>query len=83
MNFAGQVGAEVMTRLPGVAASTGSSCHAGSVELSPVLAAMRVVPQEGMEGVRFGLGQTTTWEELEHVLSMLDATLLTHPRSHW
>jgi hypothetical protein len=34
--------------LPGVAASTGSACHAGSVTLSPVLAAMGVPPGEGM-----------------------------------
>jgi cysteine desulfurase len=74
VNFVGQVGAEVLARLEGVAASTGSACHAGSVELSPVLAAMGVPPQEGMGAVRFSLGRTTTWGELEHVLSMLDAT---------
>ena len=73
LNFVGQVGAEVLARLPGVAASTGSACHAGSVELSPVLAAMGVPAQEGMGAVRFSLGRTTTWEELEDVLSMLGA----------
>jgi len=36
-SFVAQVGAEILARLPGVAASTGSACHAGSVELSPVL----------------------------------------------
>lgn len=73
VNFVGRVGADVLARLAGVAASTGSACHAGSVELSPVLAAMRVPPQEGMGAVRFSLGRTTTWEELEHVLAMLAA----------
>ncbi len=73
VNFVGQVGADVLARLSGVAASTGSACHAGSVELSPVLAAMRVPPQEGMGAVRFSLGRTTTWEELEHVLAKLAA----------
>ena len=73
VNFVGQVGANVLARLSGVAASTGSACHAGSVELSPVLAAMRVPPREGMGAVRFSLGRTTTWEDLEHVLSMLRA----------
>jgi cysteine desulfurase len=73
VNFAGQVGAEVLGRLPGVAASTGSACHAGSVELSPVLAAMGVPPGEGMGAVRFSLGRTTTWDELEHVLGLLRA----------
>ncbi len=37
VSFVAQVGAEILARLPGVAASTGSACHAGSVELSPVL----------------------------------------------
>jgi cysteine desulfurase len=71
VNFVGRVGAEILAKLPGVAASTGSACHAGSVTLSPVLAAMRVPPEEGMGAVRFSLGRTTTWEELEGVIRML------------
>ncbi len=71
VNFVGRVGAEVLAMLPGVAASTGSACHAGSVTLSPVLAAMGVPPGEGMGAVRFSLGRTTTWEELEEVLERL------------
>ena len=71
VNFVGRVGAEVLAGLTGVAASTGSACHAGSVELSPVLAAMGTPPREGMGAVRFSLGRTTAWGELERVLSML------------
>jgi cysteine desulfurase len=71
VNFVGQVGADVLARLSGVAASTGSACHAGFVELSPVLAAMRVPPNEGMGAVRFSLGRTTTWDELDNVLGSL------------
>lgn len=71
VNFVGRVGAEVLAALPGVAASTGSACHAGSVTLSPVLAAMGVPPEEGMGAVRFSLGRATTWEELAEVLRML------------
>jgi len=73
VNFVGRSGAEVLAALPGVAASTGSACHAGSVALSPVLAAMGVSSAEGMGAVRFSLGRTTTWEELEHVLLHLSA----------
>ena len=36
--FVGRVGAEILAGLDGVAASTGSACHSGRVELSPVLA---------------------------------------------
>jgi cysteine desulfurase len=71
VNFVGRVGAEILAMLPGVAASTGSACHAGSVTLSPVLAAMGVPPVEGMGAVRFSLGRTTPWEELEEVLGFL------------
>ena len=73
VNFVGQVGADVLARLDGVAASTGSACHAGSVELSPVLAAMGVPPGEGMGAVRFSLGRSTTWDELGRVLALLAA----------
>ena len=61
VNFVGRIGAEVLAALPGVAASTGSACHAGSVTLSPVLAAMGVPPGEGIGAVRFSLGRATTW----------------------
>jgi len=71
VNFVGRVGGEVLATLPGVAASTGSACHAGSVTLSPVLAAMGVPTAEGMGAVRFSLGRATAWEELEEVLAKL------------
>lgn len=74
VNFVGQVGAEVLAALPGVAASTGSACHSGSVELSSVLSAMGVPPREGMGAVRFSLGRDSTWEELEAVVSALAAS---------
>lgn len=86
VNFVGRIGAEVLARLPGVAASTGSACHAGAVELSPVLAAMGVPAQEGMGAVRFSLGRTTTWAELELVLAQLRAVAaeaVRAPRDHW
>jgi cysteine desulfurase len=71
VNFVGRVGADVLAKLPGVAASTGSACHAGSVTLSPVLSAMGVPPEEGMGAVRFSLGRTTAWEDLEKILDRL------------
>lgn len=71
VSFVAQAGADILARLPGVAASTGSACHAGSVELSPVLRAMGVPPQIGMGAIRFSLGRTTTREELEAVVEEL------------
>jgi len=71
VNFVGQVGADVLERLDGVAASTGSACHSGSVELSPVLRAMGVPPEIGMGAIRFSLGRTTTRNEVEAVVEAL------------
>jgi cysteine desulfurase len=71
VSFVGQIGAEVLARLPGVAASTGSACHTGSVEMSPVLRAMGVAPEIGMGAIRFSLGRTTTREEIEAVVEEL------------
>ena len=39
VSFVGRIGADILARLDGVAASTGAACHSESVELSPVLAA--------------------------------------------
>lgn len=71
VSFVGRVGADVLAALPGVAASTGSACHSGRVELSPVLEAMGVEPETGMGAVRFSLGRGTTRDEVEAVISRL------------
>ncbi|MBW2058064.1 MAG: cysteine desulfurase [Deltaproteobacteria bacterium] len=72
VGFAGRVGAEILAGLTGVAASTGSACHEGSVELSPVLKAMGLDPRVGMGAIRFSLGRDTTEEEIDYVASLLE-----------
>ncbi len=69
------VGLGAVARMEGVAASTGSACHAGSVELSPVLQAMNIPPEIGMGAIRFSLGRTTTREEIEVTVSRLTDAL--------
>lgn len=71
VSFVGQVGADLLARMPEVAASTGSACHAGEVKLSPVLAAMAVSPQVGMGATRFSLGRGTTQDDIERIVSRL------------
>jgi cysteine desulfurase len=73
--FVGRVGADLLASLDGVAASTGSACHAGRVELSPVLAAMGVSEQAGMGAIRFSLGRGTTSEDIENVIAQLRRVL--------
>ncbi len=71
VSFVGRVGAEILARLDGVAASTGSACHSGRIELSPVLQAMGVAPEVGMGAVRFSLGRGTTGDEIDMVVERL------------
>jgi cysteine desulfurase len=69
--FVGRSGAEILAGLDGVAASTGSACHEGRVELSPTLAAMGVTPEVGLGAVRFSLGRGTTAKEIDAVVTQL------------
>ncbi len=74
-SFAGYRGAELLTALDGIAASTGSACHSGRVELSPVLRSMRVPEEIGAGAIRFSLGRTTTLDEIDETISRLGAVL--------
>jgi len=71
VSFIGRAGSEILARMENVAASTGSACHSGSAELSPVLKAMKVPSQIGMGAIRFSLGRTTTREEIESTVALL------------
>ena len=71
VSFLDCVGAEVLGRLDGVAASTGSACHAGRIELSPVLKAMGVSPEAGLGAIRFSLGRHTTKDEVNAAIQRL------------
>lgn len=79
VSFVGRVGAEVLAAIPGVAASTGSACHSGRVELSPVLEAMGVAPEIGMGAVRFSLGRGTTTADVDAVIPRLADFIREHP----
>jgi cysteine desulfurase len=76
VSFAGRIGSEVLAALEGVAASTGSACHSGRRELSPVLQAMGMHESIGLGAVRFSLGRWTTTEELDHVLGLFRSRVL-------
>jgi cysteine desulfurase len=76
VGFEGRLGSDVLTALPEVAASTGSACHAGSRELSPVLKAMGVPEAIGFGAVRFSLGRGTTREEIDEVLKWIETRVL-------
>lgn len=71
VNFVGRIGQEILSAIPDLAASTGSACHAGNVELSPVLKEMGVSEHVGMGVIRFSLGRDSTKEEIDRVVDMI------------
>ncbi len=71
VSFVGHRGADVLQQLDGVGASTGSACHSGQVEPSPVLTAMGIEGDRALGAVRFSLGRFTTEEEINAVLQWL------------
>jgi cysteine desulfurase len=75
VSFVGRNGTEILAALDGVAASTGSACHSGRVELSPVLKAMRVPELIGAGAVRFSLGRGTTLEEIDGAIGRITTVL--------
>jgi cysteine desulfurase len=72
VNFRGVIGAALLEKLPALAASTGSACHAGEIALSSVLEAMQVPPELGMGAVRFSLGRYTTRAEIEQAVELIE-----------
>jgi cysteine desulfurase len=71
VSFVGKIGADILGQLNGIAASTGSACHSGRIELSPVLAAMGIPERIGMGAIRFSLGRGTTSGEIDQVIARL------------
>ncbi|MCA9013215.1 MAG: cysteine desulfurase [Planctomycetaceae bacterium] len=71
VSFRGQHGHDILARIPNIAASTGSACHAGTVQISPVLAAMGASIEVGAGAVRFSLGRMTTQAELDAAVEQL------------
>lgn len=75
VSVVGRVAAEILASLDGVAASAGSACHSGQIQLSPVLRAMGIRPAAGMGAMRFSLGRGTTREEIDSTIERLTNVL--------
>ena len=71
VSFLDHQGPDVLHRLNGIAASTGSACHTGQTEPSPVLTAMGIGRERALGAVRFSLGYFTTEQEIDVVLQKL------------
>ncbi|MCZ6653708.1 MAG: cysteine desulfurase family protein [Planctomycetota bacterium] len=79
VSFLGHSGQDVLARLDGVAASTGSACHAGHTSPSATLAAMGVSREVAAGAIRFSLGRQTTVDDVETVARLLEHTLVRAP----
>lgn len=73
--FLGYQGEDVLGRLGGVAVPTGSTCHAGREEMTPVLRAMDGDETTGFGALRFSLGRNTILAEVERVIEWLTETV--------
>jgi cysteine desulfurase len=71
VSFLGHVGSELLAKVPGVAASTGSACHEGKISRSPVLSAMNVPLVVNHGAVRLTVGRFTTEDEVDRAAEML------------
>ena len=71
VSFPGVVGADVLARVPQLAASTGSACHAGEHTPNATLLAMGNSPEIAVGAVRLSLGRGTTRAEIEAAVELL------------
>ncbi len=67
----GVVGEEVLAVTPGIASSTGSACHEGSTDPSPVLMAMGMSRERALGALRLTLGRWSTEEEVGETARLL------------
>ncbi len=71
LSFPKVKGWDLLSAVPGIAASTGSACHGGIHEASPVLLAMHRDENLAMGAVRLSLGRFTSEEEIDLASSLL------------
>lgn len=71
VRFPGVAGAALLDRVPAIAASTGSACHAGEHQAPAAIVAMGVSPAEAIGTVRLSVGRTTTAAEIDEAIGLL------------
>jgi cysteine desulfurase len=69
VSFSAHNGQEILARIPELAASAGSACHAGSSQLSPVLCAMQIPAAVAAGAIRISLGRMSTKSEVEFAVN--------------
>jgi cysteine desulfurase len=67
----GERGDALLAAVPGVAAATGSACHEGRHEPSPVLSAMGISADRARSALRLSIGRWTSEGEIEEAARLL------------
>jgi cysteine desulfurase len=67
----GTTGHELLAAVPGLAASTGSACHSGTFEPSPVLTAMGLDAARSLAALRLSLGRGTTVGDVDRAAELI------------
>ncbi len=75
VSIEGVIGEDVLAITPKIASSTGSACHEGSTDPSPVLMAMGVSRARALGALRLTLGRWSTEEEIEETATLLARTI--------
>jgi cysteine desulfurase len=71
VSISGVRGDDLLAETPDVAASTGSACHAGTTEPSPVLHAMGLDRERSLAALRLSLGRWSTEQDIDHAADLL------------
>lgn len=73
VSFAGVEGEALLMALDDVAVSTGSACSSGSQKPSHVLEAIGAVGQRAGASIRFGLGRTTSDDDVDYAIDRVSS----------
>ncbi|MBC6470246.1 cysteine desulfurase [Actinomadura alba] len=67
----GLQGQDLLTMIPEIAAATGSACHSGAPEPSPVLSAMGQPADRALSALRLSLGRWTTRDDVTEASNLI------------
>lgn len=71
VSIRGTAGHKLLAALPGIAASTGSACHSGTHEPSPVLTAMGLDMTRGLSALRLSVGRWSTTGDIDRAADQI------------
>ena len=71
VSFTGLEANKLLEAMQGVAASSGAACHADTIEVSAVLAAMHIPLDDAMGTIRFSVGKMTTPDDIDRAIDIV------------